>query len=65
MPCALLPDPTDCQWSASNAILLTASLDGTVRAWSVDRGALVRTLALPGPPLAVQFHPTNNNVIVV
>jgi WD40 repeat protein len=55
----------DCQWSDGNSLLLSASLDGTVRAWAADRGVCVRTLSVPGAPLTAAFHPTNNNLVVV
>ena len=53
------------QWFASNALLLTAADDRSVRLWSVERGTTLRTLAVPGEARAIALHPSNNNLVVV
>ena len=58
---------SDFCWSISNDVLLSASLDGTVRLWDVAGGKCIRTVPDPmGAPVhSCAFQPLNNNVFVV
>ncbi|KAI5729416.1 hypothetical protein M8J76_002280 [Diaphorina citri] len=57
---------TGCDWSASNDLIATCSLDGSVRLWSVqDRVCLRRVTELTGHPVfSCLFHPVNNNLLL-
>lgn len=57
---------TGCDWSASNDLIATCSLDATVRVWSVqDRVCLRIVTELTGHPVyACMFHPANNNLLL-
>ncbi|NXG06575.1 WDR13 protein, partial [Sakesphorus luctuosus] len=63
---------SDCAWSVSNDLLVSASLDGTLRLWDPQDGRdpLIppNTPPLPDPDgaalLCCAFQPLNNNLTV-
>ncbi|KAL1456572.1 hypothetical protein WDU94_001293 [Cyamophila willieti] len=57
---------TGCDWSASNDLIATCSLDASVRLWSVvDRVCLRVVHELCGHPVySCLFHPVNNNLLL-
>lgn len=61
----------DVAWSSANDCLATVSLDGSVCLWTLDGGggspALTRRLRQveASPLLVCEFHPINNNYLVV
>jgi WD repeat-containing protein 13 len=56
----------DFQWSTTNDLIVTGSLDGTCRIWKVAAGKCARTLkdTSGAQVLACSFHPLNENMIV-
>ena len=57
----------DFVWSTSNDTILSASLDGTVRLWSVAKGVSLREVADPTSSEIYRcaFQPVNNNLAAV
>eukprot|EP00659_Diplonema_papillatum_P008041 gene8041-12363_t len=61
----------DLEWSASGQCLISASLDGTVRIWWVERqqslgsSRCIRVINEPAVALCVRFAPSNNNIFAV
>ena len=57
----------DFVWSTSNDTILSASLDGTVRLWSVAKGVSLREVADPTSSEIYRcaFQPINNNLAAV
>ncbi|RNA10522.1 WD repeat-containing 13 [Brachionus plicatilis] len=55
----------DMQWSTTNDLIVTASLDGTSRVWQVTKGKCMRILrdTLNSEILCCCFLPTNENMI--
>lgn len=55
------------QWSTTNDLIVTASLDGTSRVWQVTKGTCMRVLkdACGGQVLCCCFLPLNENMIFV
>lgn len=55
-----------CDWSANNDLISSASLDGTVRVWSVSDAICLRTLTDQNNAeiLCCIFQPVNNNLVV-
>ncbi|KAJ8036890.1 WD repeat-containing protein 13 [Holothuria leucospilota] len=78
--CQVLPSPatvicilkghsdgvTDFCWSLSNDLLLSSSLDGTVRLWVVSSGKCARIIEDPNkvPVHCCTFQPLNNNLVI-
>lgn len=56
---------TDIDWALSQDVLLSASLDKTLRVWSVPTGQCLRIFYLKSEAFCTRFHPLNNNMIVV
>ena len=56
----------DMQWSQTNDLIVTASLDGTARVWQVSKGAQVRVLkdTCGAQMLCCCFQPLNENNIL-
>uniref|UniRef100_A0A131XSU7 Putative wd repeat-containing protein 13 n=1 Tax=Ixodes ricinus TaxID=34613 RepID=A0A131XSU7_IXORI len=54
------------EWSLSNDLLVSSSLDGTVKLWDATSGGCVRTVPDPGGAaiLSCLFQPANNNMVV-
>lgn len=54
------------EWSLSNDLLVSGSLDGTVRLWDAKTGACVRTVPDPAGAsiYSCVFQPANNNMVV-
>jgi len=79
--CQVVPDPpkvllilkghrkgvTAFEWSLSNDLLVSVSLDGSVRLWDTQSGATLRIVedGMGAGVLACAFQPMNNNMIVV
>lgn len=57
---------TGFEWSLSNDLLVSGSLDGTVRLWDAKTGSCVRTVPDPSGAaiLSCVFQPANNNMVV-
>ncbi|XP_059059184.1 WD repeat-containing protein 13-like [Achroia grisella] len=57
---------TGCDWSASNELLVTSGLDGTLCLWDVTRRRRLRVVAdqLAAPLLCCVFQPANNNMVI-
>ena len=53
------------QWSSTNDLIVTASLDGTARVWQVIKGSCWRVLQDPcnSQVLTCSFQPLNDNLI--
>lgn len=78
--CQLMPSPpsvlyiltghkngvTEFEWSLSNDLLVSCSLDGTIRLWDASLGACIRVVDDPlGAPVnCCAFQPLNNNMVV-
>ncbi|CAM1291502.1 WDR13 (predicted) [Pycnogonum litorale] len=77
--CQLLPSPyvtfnlqghrrgvKDFEWSAANDLIVSCSLDGTVRLWNTINGKCLRILqdCFGCEVLSCVFQPVNNNMIV-
>ncbi|XP_071815064.1 WD repeat-containing protein 13-like [Apostichopus japonicus] len=78
--CQVLPSPatvicilkghsdgvTDFCWSLSNDLLLSSSMDGTIRLWVVSSGKCARIMEDPNkaPVLCCTFQPINNNLVI-
>ncbi|XP_057244531.1 WD repeat-containing protein 13-like, partial [Malurus melanocephalus] len=58
---------SDFAWSLSNDVLVSASLDATLRLWDPSDGRCIRRVADPdgAPLLCCAFQPLNNNLTVV
>ncbi|XP_067140482.1 WD repeat-containing protein 13-like [Centruroides vittatus] len=54
------------EWSASNDLGVSSSLDGTVRLWDAAKGTCIRTVNDPdnASVYCVVFQPLNNNMVV-
>lgn len=57
----------DLAWSLSNDVLVSASLDGTLRLWAPADGRCIRRVCDPDGAalLCCAFQPLNNNLTVV
>ncbi|XP_077491431.1 WD repeat-containing protein 13-like isoform X2 [Amblyomma americanum] len=57
---------TGFEWSLSNDLLVSGSLDSTVRLWDATTGSCVRTVPDPAGAaiLSCVFQPANNNMVV-
>lgn len=57
----------DFAWSLSNDVLVSASLDGTLRLWAPNDGRCIRRVPDPDGAalLCCAFQPLNNNLTVV
>lgn len=57
----------DMQWSITNDLIVTASLDGTARVWQVTKGNCMRVLkdTCGAQVLSCCFQPLNENMIFV
>ncbi|XP_068025901.1 LOW QUALITY PROTEIN: WD repeat-containing protein 13 [Melanerpes formicivorus] len=57
----------DLTWSLANDVLVSASLDGSLRLWAPGPGACIRRVPDPdgAPLLCCAFQPLNNNLTVV
>ncbi|XP_042910127.1 WD repeat-containing protein 13 [Parasteatoda tepidariorum] len=55
------------EWSISNDLILTCSLDATVRLWDTALGLCIRVVEDPfgAPLLCCAFQPYNNNMVVI
>ncbi|GAA6068219.1 WD repeat-containing protein 13 isoform X1, partial [Tachysurus ichikawai] len=58
---------TDFAWSLSNDIIVSTSLDSTLRIWNTEDGRCIREVADPESSelLCCTFQPMNNNLTVV
>lgn len=58
---------TDFAWSLSNDIIVSTSLDGTLRIWNTEDGRCIREVRDPEASelLCCTFQPMNNNLTVV
>ncbi|KAF6721233.1 WD repeat-containing protein 13 [Oryzias melastigma] len=58
---------TDFAWSLSNDIIVSTSLDGTLRIWNTEDGRCIREVRDPDSSelLCCTFQPMNNNLTVV
>lgn len=58
---------TDFAWSLSNDIIVSTSLDGTLRIWNTEDGRCIREVVDPETSelLCCTFQPMNNNLTVV
>eukprot|EP01095_Lingulamoeba_sp_RSL-Kostka_P000722 TRINITY_DN11003_c0_g1_i2.p1 TRINITY_DN11003_c0_g1~~TRINITY_DN11003_c0_g1_i2.p1 ORF type:complete len:401 (-),score=119.35 TRINITY_DN11003_c0_g1_i2:77-1168(-) len=77
--CEAFPDPVvkfklqghsqgviDFSWSSTNDLLLTASLDGTMKIWNISvDGDCIRTFEDGDVLTSCCFHPLNNNIFFV
>lgn len=56
----------DFEWSLSNDLIVSCSLDATVKLWGAATGQCLRTIAEPYavPVMSCAFHPLNNNMVV-
>ncbi|CAG2108873.1 unnamed protein product [Medioppia subpectinata] len=56
----------DFEWSLSNDLIVSCSLDSTVKLWGAASGYCLRTIDDPYacPVMACVFHPYNNNMVV-
>uniref|UniRef100_A0A4W3H127 WD repeat domain 13 n=1 Tax=Callorhinchus milii TaxID=7868 RepID=A0A4W3H127_CALMI len=57
---------TDFAWSLSNDIVVSTSLDGTMRIWATEDGKCIRAMSDPDSSelLCCTFQPMNNNLTV-
>ncbi|XP_065221833.1 WD repeat-containing protein 13-like [Planococcus citri] len=57
---------TGCDWSASNDLMVSCSLDGTICLWEVASFKCIRRVHGPASfsLLSCLFHPVNNNIVV-
>ncbi|XP_013168981.1 PREDICTED: WD repeat-containing protein 13-like, partial [Papilio xuthus] len=57
---------TDCDWSASNELVVTCGLDGALCVWDVARRRRLREARdqLSAPLLCCAFQPANNNMVI-
>ncbi|XP_014289725.1 WD repeat-containing protein 13 [Halyomorpha halys] len=57
---------TGCDWSASNDMLVTSSLDGQICLWSATNGVCIRAVRdiVPSQLFSCIFNPVNNNFVV-
>ena len=78
--CQLMPSPAtilyilrghkagviDFEWSLSNDLIVSCSLDATIRLWGAATGCCLRTIEDPysWSVMTCAFHPFNNNMIV-
>uniref|UniRef100_A0A672JF34 WD repeat domain 13 n=1 Tax=Salarias fasciatus TaxID=181472 RepID=A0A672JF34_SALFA len=58
---------TDFAWSLSNDVIVSTSLDGTLRIWNTEDGRCIREVRDPESSelLCCTFQPMNNNLTVV
>lgn len=54
-------------WSLNNDLIVSASLDATIRVWDVEKHTCLRILNEPNNAqiLCCIFQPSNNNLLVV
>jgi WD40 repeat protein len=54
------------EWSLSNDLIVSCSLDATVKLWGAATGSCLRTINDPygSPVMACTFQPNNNNMVV-
>lgn len=54
-------------WSADNDLIVSASIDGTIRVWEVKSFTCLRTVNHPhnAQLLCCLFQPSNNNLLIV
>ncbi|XKL63156.1 hypothetical protein PGB90_005520 [Kerria lacca] len=57
---------TGCDWSASNDLMVSCSLDGTICLWDVASAKCIRRVhgSSSAGILSCLFHPVNNNIVV-
>ncbi|XP_039754534.1 WD repeat-containing protein 13-like [Pararge aegeria] len=57
---------TGCDWSASNDLIATCSLDGTLMIWDAKSSRKLRVVQdqLSAPLLCCAFQPANNNMLI-
>ncbi|CAH1389303.1 unnamed protein product [Nezara viridula] len=57
---------TGCDWSASNDMLVTSSLDGQICLWNTTNGICIRAVRdiVPSQLFSCLFNPVNNNFVV-
>lgn len=58
---------TGCDWSASNDLLVTSSVDGQICVWNTSTHNCIRSVkdVVQAELLSCLFHPVNNNFVVV
>lgn len=54
-------------WSADNDLIVSASIDGSIKVWDVKSFACLRTVTHPhnAQLLCCLFQPSNNNLLIV
>ncbi|PRP86609.1 hypothetical protein PROFUN_05088 [Planoprotostelium fungivorum] len=55
---------TDFRWSSMNDLILSSSIDGTIRIWRVSNGECIRSIRDGSPTTSCTFHPINNNLFM-
>lgn len=57
---------TGCDWSASNDMIVTSSLDGQICLWDTTNRTCIRAVSDPVPSqlFSCLFHPVNNNIVI-
>uniref|UniRef100_T1JHG3 Uncharacterized protein n=1 Tax=Strigamia maritima TaxID=126957 RepID=T1JHG3_STRMM len=57
---------TGFEWSLANDVIVSCSLDKTIRLWETQTGTCLRTVVdnTPSPVYSCTFQPLNNNMIV-
>lgn len=58
---------TDFEWSLNNDLIVSCSLDGTIRLWNTQSGCCLRSVEdmFRGELLCCRFQPMNNNMTVM
>lgn len=56
---------TDLQWSTNNDMILSVSLDKSIRLWDMKNGDTLRTIRESSEVLCCAFCPVNNNFFAV
>jgi WD40 repeat protein len=59
------PNDLDIAWSLTNELLLSVSLDGTMKIWDTSDGDCIRTIDGQVPLNCCIFHPLNANAFLV